>query len=265
MKPVVVLFRPQFSGNLGSVARAMKNMGLKELLLVEPEVTPRDAEAKRMAAHAQDVLDQARSFTSLEQALQGFHEVVGTSRRMGGDRPPSLDPRAFAASLSTFPEDYRLALLFGPEDTGLTQRELRHCHRLIHIPSHDDFPSLNLAQAVLVVAYELRMLSELAWAAPPPPVPTALPAPWEDLEHFYRDLEELLAEGGFLDPKNHSGPMGQLRRLFHRAIPTVKEVKLLRGVCRQLRWWGRRPTCEEKIPELEEASGVFLPGEGEKN
>ncbi len=241
MKPVIVLFRPQFSGNLGSVARAMKNMGLKELLLVEPEVTPRDAEAKRMAAHAQDVLDRTRVFPDLAQALQGFHEVVGTSRRMGGDRPPTLDPRAFAESLQNLPEAHRLALLFGPEDTGLTQHELRHCHRLIHIPSHDDFPSLNLAQAVLVVAYELRMLEELSAEREVAPalMPTALPAPWEDLENFYQDLESLLAEGGFLDPKSPSGPMGQLRRLFHRAAPTVKEVKLLRGVCRQLRWWGR--------------------------
>lgn len=237
MEISIVLIRPQFSGNLGSVARAMKNMGLRDLRLVEPEVTPRDREAKKMAAHAKDVLEGARSFWELPEALQGLDRVVGTSRRLGKDRPDMVAVRDFAGSLKNIPEGSRLGILFGTEDTGLTHEEIKLCHQLVYIPSHGDFPSLNLAQAVMVVCYEI-FLARVGWSR----VVTAGRSPnsvakFEDKEGMVQDLQDLLQESGFLDPQNPEAIMAKLRQVFNRADLTEPELKIFRGIYRQIRWW----------------------------
>ncbi|MCE9625152.1 MAG: RNA methyltransferase [Deltaproteobacteria bacterium] len=236
MQVSVVLVRPLFSGNLGSVARAMKNMGLKDLRLVEPKADKEDLDARRMATHAQDLLKKSKVFSSLKDALVGFDLVVGTSRRKGRERGNWTDPRAFAETSKEFVPRYRVAIVFGPEDSGLLNDDVALCQRMIHIPSHADFPSLNLAQAVMVVAYELYVLKASS-KLKKTPAAEKKPAKLQSIEAMYEDLGSLLAESGFLNKQNPKHLMRLLRQLFNRARPTDKEVRIFRGICRQLRWW----------------------------
>ncbi len=236
MPITIVLVRPLFSGNLGSVARAMKNMGLKELFLIEPEALPRDSEAKKMAAHAKDVLHEAKIFPELKTALQDFDLVVGTSRRKGKERSNWTTPREFGKLSREISAEKRIAILFGPEDSGLSNEEVALCQKIVEIPSHPDFPSLNLAQAVMVMAYEC-FTAQLATDAQASPQKAAKSAKIESLENLYEDLGELLLEIGFLREENPKHLMRLLRHFFNRAQPTEKEVKIFRGIFRQLRWW----------------------------
>jgi len=233
----VILVRPLFSGNLGSVARAMKNMGLKDLRLVAPKADREDVEARKMAAHAQDVLKKSKVFSDLKAAVAGFDLVVGTSRRKGRERGNWTEPRAFAEAAQKFPPRYKVALVFGPEDSGLLNDDVALCQRMIHIPSHKAFPSLNLAQAVMVIAYELYLATSgiLARKVSIPAEKKA--AKLEALEAMYEDLGALLGEIGFLNKQNPKHLMRLLRQLFNRARPTDKEVRIFRGICRQVRWW----------------------------
>ncbi len=238
MIPAIVLVRPQFSGNLGSVARAMKNMGLGELRLVKPEALPGDRDAVQMAVHAEDILRRAQIFSDLKSALEGFDLIIGTSRRVGGDRGNWFSPREFAEFLGTLSKNQRVATVFGTEDSGLTNEEIQLCHRLIQIPSHFDSPSLNLAQAVMIVCYELFLAQGGADNREESSDPDDSIAKFENLEGMYRDLNQLLRESGFLDRNNPDHMMRMLRNLYNRAHLTEREVKIIRGICRQLRWWG---------------------------
>ena len=231
----VVLVRPLFAGNLGSVARAMKNMGLKDLRLVEPKADKTELDARKMAAHAQDLLKKSKIFPDLKAAVKGFDLVVGTSRRKGRERGNWTTPREFANQLETLPPKHKIALVFGPEDSGLLNDDVAVCQRMIHIPSHDDFPSLNLAQAVMVCAYELFLAKTSKRKAA---VSTERKtAKLQILEGMYEDLSSLLAEIGFLNTQNPKHLMRLLRQFFNRARPTEKEVRIFRGICRQTRWW----------------------------
>jgi len=233
----VVLVRPLFSGNLGSVARAMKNMGLKDLRLVAPKADKEDLEARKMAAHAQDVLKKSKLFLDLKSAVKGCDLVVGTSRRKGRERGNWTEPRGFAAVAQDFPPRYKVALVFGPEDSGLLNDDVAVCQRMIHIPSHAAFPSLNLAQAVMVIAYELYAAKSLGRRRDSAPAAEKKPAKLQTLEAMYEDLGALLGEIGFLNKQNPKHLMRLLRQLFNRARPTDKEVRIFRGICRQVRWW----------------------------
>lgn len=236
----VILVRPLFSGNLGSVARAMKNMGLKDLRLVEPRADPKDLDARKMAAHAKDVLASAKKFRTLAAALKGFHLVAGTSRRKGNTRSNWTEPRPFASGLSELPARHKVALVFGPEDSGLSNEDVTLCHRMIFIPSHRAFASLNLAQAVMVVAYECFQARE-SKARKAVAHSVAGTASVQSLEGMYEDLGALLGEIGFLHKQNPLHLMRLIRNLFNRARPTDKEVRIFRGICRQVRWWGTNP------------------------
>ncbi len=238
MNPSIVLVRPLFSGNLGSVARAMKNMGLKDLRLVAPQAAPRDFEAQKMAAHAKDLLKSAKIFSSLPDAVKGFHLIVGTSRRKGKERGNWTEPRAFATALSKLPARQKVAILFGAEDSGLSNEEVTLCQRMICIPSHAGFGSLNLAQAVMVVAYEC-FLATLDGKKTPNLPAEERPSRLEHVEGMYADLKALLGETGFLDKHNPEHLMRLIRNLFNRAHPTEREVRIVRGICRQVRWWGK--------------------------
>jgi len=232
----IILVRPLFSGNLGSVARAMKNMGLKDLRLVEPVADLEDLEARKMAANAKDVLGRAKTFRDLKSALKGFDLVAGTSRRKGKERANWMGPRDFAEWSRSLPKRHKTAILFGSEDSGLLNDDIALCQKKIMIPSHPAQPSLNLAQAVMVVAYELFVahsrpehLSE--------GTPEKKSAKIEHLEAMYTDLHDLLWEVGFLNKSNPKHLMRLLRNLFSRAHTTEKEVRIFRGICRQVRWW----------------------------
>ena len=218
----------------------MKNMGLRDLRLVAPKADKSDVEARKMAAHAQDVLKKSKIFPTLKKAVVGCDLVVGTSRRKGRERGNWTEPRAFAEAAGEFPPRYKVALVFGPEDSGLLNDDVALCQRMIHIPSHRSFPSLNLAQAVMVVGYELfRRASESpARKASVPAEKKA--AKLEAVEAMYEDLGKLLGEIGFLNKQNPKHLMRLLRQLFNRARPTDKEVRIFRGICRQVRWWKGR-------------------------
>jgi tRNA/rRNA methyltransferase len=145
----IVLVRPQYAGNIGSVCRAMKNMGLSRLILVSPEQDPLSAEARMMATSAKDILHKAKIFSSLEEALQGFRWIAGTSARKGINRGPFISPREISPEILQHARSIPVAILFGPEDRGLTNRELDPCHALVQVPTHSGLSSLNLAQAVM--------------------------------------------------------------------------------------------------------------------
>lgn len=234
-----ILHRPLFAGNVGSVARAMKNMGFSDLRLVSPQAFWRSDEARKMAAHAGDVLEQARLYEDLPSALQSFDFVVGTSRRRGKDRANWTTPREFAASCRSLPSTCQIAVLFGPEDCGLQTEEIQLCQALIAIPSDESCPSLNLAQAAMVIAYELKMASLESGSSPQLPQIASDDgsASWKELEAMYRDWEGLLLETGFLDKKNPQHLMRLFRNLLNRARMTRREMNIFRGMVRQLRWW----------------------------
>ena len=223
----VVLVSPTHPGNIGGVARAMKNMGLARLYLVAPR-SHTSAEAVARAADAADVLAQAVVCDELEQAIAECHFVLGTSARTRRIEWPVLEPRASAARLVAEAGRGGVALLLGPEKTGLSNEALDRCHAVGYIPSSPAYPSLNLVGAAQIFAYEIYRASDTR----PPAVnaPEEPPASAAEMEHFYRHLEQVLVRIGFLDPDNPRLLMRRLRRLFNRSAPDRNEMSILRGI-----------------------------------
>jgi len=226
----VVLVRPARLANVAAACRAMKNMGLRRLRLVEPVPSCDEIEARNLAYGAWDVLDAATRHERLIDATFESTLVVGTT-----GRPDSTgwSPRRLATEGGAWAQGGRVSLVFGPEATGLTNDELALCHLRVHIPTDPAHPSLNLAQAVLLVAYEIR----LAALGPErvSPAPEAL-ATAGDFEAALQELGEGLLGIGYLNPQNPGKVLGELRGLLVRARPTPRDVDLLRGLARQVRW-----------------------------
>ncbi|WP_411369097.1 tRNA (cytosine(32)/uridine(32)-2'-O)-methyltransferase TrmJ [Pseudidiomarina salilacus] len=223
----IVLVNTSHTGNIGSVARAMKTMGLSQLTLVDPVQAP-DSHASALAAGATDVLHHANIVSSLSEAISDCGMVIGTSARNRTLDWPLLGPREAASQLLAESAHYQVALVFGRESSGLTNEELQQCTHHVHIPSNPDYSSLNLAMAVQTLAYELRM----QWLeADEQSVVAESEYPLtEDLERFYLHLEQTLTDTGFII-HNHPGQvMAKLRRLFTRARPEVNELNILRGI-----------------------------------
>lgn len=220
----VVLVETSHPGNIGAAARAIKTMGITQLVLVNPKQYP-CAEATARAAGADDVLAQARVVNTLPEALEGANFVLGTSARLRALEWPVISPREAGQEMATQPGE--LALVFGRERTGLSNEELSHCHKLVHIPVNPDYSSLNLAAAVQLLAYEMRLVC----AAPTVPDSKAeLPAEGRAVEGFYTHLERALIDSGYLDPKQPKFLLPRIRRLFNRAQPTATEINILRGI-----------------------------------
>ncbi len=230
----IVLVRPRRPGNVAAACRAMKNMGLSRLWLVEPGPGLDDPEARSLAYGAWEVLDGARRASSLVQAVSSSVAVVGTT---GREMPGVRTPRELAAEAGTLAGSGPLSLVFGPEASGLTGSELDLCHSLVHVPTDPAQPSLNLAQAVLLVAYEMRLgaLEEI----PPHGKHRGSRAPAGEFEQALGDLKQALLEIGYLDPASPDRVLTELRRMVARARPTSREVVLLRGLARQIAWAGR--------------------------
>lgn len=224
----IVLVETSHPGNIGAAARAMKNMGLSRLYLVQPRQFPH-AEATARASGADDLLAAATVCASLPEALAGCGLVVGASARLRHLKLPQWDPRQCAGQVLQEARRMDVAIVFGREHSGLSNEEVALCHYLMHIPSNPDYSSLNIAAAVQVMAYELRMASAVPVAdgkdeATEPPVPA------EEMERFYAHLRETLVAIGFLDPDNPRVMMRRLRRLFNRARPDRVEMNILRGI-----------------------------------
>lgn len=228
----VVLVETSHPGNVGACARAMKSMGLARLDLVRPKRFP-SADATARAAGADDLLVRAAVWDSLAEAVAGCGWVVGTSAR---DRRhidwPSMDARACAEEAVARLGASEVALVFGRENSGLSNAELDLCHALVSVPAVDAFRSLNLAAAVQVLAYELRREVESAPAGAPAPPGTRddPPATAAELEGLFEHLERTLIAIEYLDPHAPKLLMRRLRRLFVRAQPLRSEVNILRGV-----------------------------------
>ncbi len=224
----IVMINTTHPGNIGGAARAMKNMGLADLALVEPKEFP-SGDAIARAAGASDLLDRARVCATLDEAIADCELVIGASARLRSIPWPQLDPRECAAKVTG--TTARTAILFGREHSGLTNDELERCHFLLHIPCNPEFSSLNVAAAVQVVAYELfhaggqrddglaSMVDETAYAN------------GVQMESFFGHLEDVLREIGFLHETKHvMSILRRLRRIFNRTHLEEKELHLLRGI-----------------------------------
>ena len=236
----IVLVNTTHPGNIGGVARAMKNMGLTRLYLVAPEKFP-DEQAVWRAAAAGDLLDSAVITATVEEAIGDCQFVVGTSARERRIPWPLLDPRQCAARIDAVCGREQVAIMFGREDRGLTNEELQLCNLHLHIPTSDAYSSLNLAMAVQIVCYELRML--LVRDQLPATEDEQWDTPFctlENLERFYLHLEQTLTAIEFLDPAAPRQLMARLRRLYGRVRLDEMELNILRGILTETQKWVER-------------------------
>jgi tRNA/rRNA methyltransferase len=232
----VVLVRTHYPGNLGATARVMRNMGLTQLVLVAPLADPADREARRLSAHGEGVLERARVVAELGEALADCALVAGTSARVGGlvRRQSVATPDEVAPLLLEAGSRQPVALVFGPEPSGLTDAEVTRCHFLIHIPTDPAYPALNLAQAVTVCLYELRRTWLRQSGRPTEREP---PAPFALQDRMFADLRSALEAVHFVWGDKGDALMHAVRHLIGLAQPTAMEVDVLLGLARQLRWY----------------------------
>ena len=225
-----VLVRTSHPGNIGSAARAMRTMAYTRMDLVAPHRFP-DREASAMAAGADDVLEGAGVHAGLVDALTGTSLALGLSARRRGVNLQELTPREAAAqALAAAARGEQVALVFGNERTGLENEELARCHAMVRIPSVDDFSSLNLAQAVQVMAYELRVASLGENVPAPPPLHDEPPADAAQMERFYEHLAQTLDDIDFHKGRSPIMIMLRLRKLFQRAQMDERELRMLHGI-----------------------------------
>ena len=228
----IVLIDTRHPGNIGATARAMKNMGLSELVLVNPQDYPAEKAIWR-AGHALDVLDHARVVTTLEEAIGDCGLVLGTSARERSIPWPLHTVREAGELAVADAQHHPVAILFGREDRGLTNEELQRCHAHLHIPANPVYSALNLATAVQVVAYELRQAALAQSESPAKPAWAdwdIAPASSEALEYYFQHLEQTMVDIGFHKRDNPRQTMARLRRLFFRIRPDQMELNILRGI-----------------------------------
>jgi len=227
-----VLVRPRNAGNVGATARAMKNMGIRRLVLVAARADHEDANrAREMAVHAEDVLAAARHVPTLQEAVADCGLVVGTTSRATARPEGECGPRDAAAQILAAAASNDVAIVFGPENHGLSVEELSLCRQVLSIPTSPSYASLNLAQAVLLVTYELSLASGVHQ-----PRAAHGYAPHGQLELMYAKLEEALRGVGFLHSENAPHMMRTLRGLFGRAGLDEREVRVCLGLARQIAW-----------------------------
>ncbi|MGE4263595.1 MAG: RNA methyltransferase [Desulfovibrio sp.] len=231
----VVLFRPKYAENVGSVARAMLNMGARRLVLVDPQGYDLDRAAPLATVHARHILENALVVGTLAEALESASLVIGTTARTGGWRKGLLTPaKAAPEVLSRLHEGGSAALVFGPEDRGLTNEETSLCDQLVMIPASPDCTSLNLSQAVLILLYECFQLALTRPFEPGGP-PTERDASFEERQALFSSMQEALTAIDFLKDQNAEYWMLPVRRFFSRFRLRRNEFNLLMGICRQVR------------------------------
>lgn len=225
----IVLVRPTHPGNIGAVARAMKNMSLRRLYLVAPDSYPSPLATDR-AAGADDLLQDAVICDTLDMALEECHLVMGTTARQRRIEWPGLEPDSCARQLLAGSLEGPVALLFGQERTGLLNDELDRCHFVVTIPANHEFSSLNLASAVQILAYEIYCASWVDVGVNVPDFRDGRPVKSEEMQLFYRHLKAVMEQIGFLDPENPKLLMRRLARLFNRAGLDHNELNIMRGI-----------------------------------
>jgi len=238
----IILVRPKFPENIGSVARAMKNMGLSRLMIVNG-CSPLHPSAFKLASGAEDILERAEEFFTLREAVSEVGCVIGMTSRGGKERSPDFTPEALAKKLIPISQKNLIGVAFGSEKEGLTNEELSLCHLYARIPSVESFPSLNLAQAVMVVCYALFQFSVETRK------PSTQLAQAEELESMFEHMEKTLVRTGFLNSKHPKRIMRVLRRLFGRSQMNEREVQILRGV------WSQMDHCLRREKNLKNREG----------
>ena len=246
----LVMVRPRGSGNIGSVARAMKNLGAKELAIVGKART-RSFWARAMAAHGRDVLAETKCYESIRAAIADCTLVVGTTCRSGLYRSHSQTPREVGLEIVGAAQKGKVALLFGPEDHGLSNKDLEHCQLLVTIPTHPEYQSLNVAQAAVICLYELYIA-----ALKPSSVDEGIQrAEAEPIERLFDIMRDSLLKIGFLDSENPEHMLLAFRRIFGRAGLEDKDVRILTGMFRQIEWYANQGW---KVVEEKEKRGIKI-------
>jgi tRNA/rRNA methyltransferase len=230
----IVLCQPRYPENIGAAARAIRNMGIDQLMLVDPQNYD-TTRIRKMATHAAlDVVERMVVYDTLQQALARCHYIVGTTARLGGQRKANISSSKLPERLLPISHQNRIAIVFGPEDRGLTNADLRLCHILVNIPTAE-FSSLNLAQAVMILCYELFQYSTDA-----PRDFTPRLANRHELDAMYEQLKEILIRISYIHPDNPDYFMNSFRQFFTRLQLRAKEVSIIRGICRQIDWYGKK-------------------------
>lgn len=245
----IVMVRPHGSGNIGSVARAMKNLGAKELAIVGKART-RSFWARAMAVHGRDVLAETKCYESIRAAIADCTLVVGTTCRSGLYRSHSRSPREVAPEIVRAAGKGKVAILFGPEDHGLSNKDLEHCQLLVTIPTHPEYQSLNVAQAAVICLYEVYVSSMVSAGES-----RINRAEAEHIERLFDIMRNALLKIGFLDSENPEHMLLALRRIFGRAGLEDKDVRILTGMFRQIEWYADRGW---KVVEEKQKRGVKI-------
>jgi len=241
----IVLVSPLYSGNVGSVCRAMKNMGFANLVIAAPGSPWNFEEAKRMAIHADDIFDKRKEFPTLAEAVADCGLVIGTTARIGLYREHAQTPREFAPRLLAAAEKAKVALVFGREDNGLSNEDIQLCTHMMRIPSTTKYASLNLSQAVMVCCYELYIMSGL-WE---PVVEKSAEAPSAMRARMYDLWRSALLTIGFMKEEKADHMMLGLKRVLGRGMLTINDIRILTGMARQTRWAG------DELRKLKEKGG----------
>ena len=227
----VILAQTQIPENIGAAARAMNNMGLSRLILVDPKNCDLSRIVKMSTGSSIKVVEEMEVYGDLKEALGPFHYVAGTTARIGSHRPSMTQPHKLAQDLVSISQKNLTAILFGPEDRGLSNDQLRYCDTITSIPTAQ-FSSLNLAQAVMILCYEIFLAAR---EAAPEPIPRL--AHRFELEGMYDHLKDVLIKIDFIDQQNSEHWMLNIRRFLSRLTLRAKEVRIIRGVCRQIDWY----------------------------
>jgi tRNA/rRNA methyltransferase len=230
----IILSGPRYPENIGAAARAMRNMGLEQLIVVDPQDYDMSRVLKMATHGAVEVVEQIKVYEDLRTALEPLSYIVGTTARLGGQRQLVGSAPRLAQKLAPISKENQVGLLFGPEDRGLTNADIRLCHELVNIPTAE-FSSLNLAQAVMVVCYELRRYNQ-------PGGQTFVPrlANRHELDGMYAQLKDILVRISYIQPDNPDYFMNNLRHFGTRLQLRAKEVSIIRGICRQIDWYGEK-------------------------
>ena len=228
------MVRPRGSGNIGSMARAMKNFGAAELAVVGSART-KSFWAKAMAVHGRDILSATQIYGSIRDAVADCNLVIGTTARAGLYRGHSRSPRETAPDIAKALSNGKTALLFGPEDHGLSNKDLESCQLLMTIPTHPDYLSLNVAQAAVVCLYEIYLAAQTQPARNETPRAAA-----EEIERLFDIMRTSLLNIGFLDSQNPEHMLLAFRRIFGRGGLEAKDVRILTGMFRQIEWYADR-------------------------
>jgi len=233
----VVLNKPKHSGNIGSVARCAKNMGISSIIVISPLNADREKIEQLSTHFALDIVEKIQYFDSLDEALAPFHYVVGTTGRSGDTslKRSMIYPREMAEEILDISQNNKVALVFGPEDRGLTNKELKSCDLLVKIPTSGDLKSINLSHAVMIICYEIFTASSEGTA-----VFTQKLATVAEIEAMYEHLKEMFLRIGFIKTQNPEYWMTNVRRFFSRTTLLAKDVKIMRGICHQVELYGRK-------------------------